>query len=183
MGDGQQITVLLRRISSGDAGAEEELFTAVHGELRMLAGCFLRRERPGHTLQPTALVNEAYLRMLGSMGRDWTDHAHFFRVAARVMRRILVDYARQRTAAKRSALAPPEIEAGMAISEEKLTAVLAVDRALRRLEKQDPRQAKIVEMRFFGGLTEEEISLILGTSARTVKRDWTAAKAWLKAEL
>lgn len=177
------VAALLKRVSEGDKAASEELFSAVYDELRTLAGWFLRRERPGHTLQPTALVNEAYLRMLGSMNQDWTSRAHFFATAGTVMRRILVDYARARGAKKRgSALASLELHNNFAGSEDQLEIILAVDGALNRLEKQDARQANIVILRFFAGLTEEEIALILNTSGRTVKREWKIAKAWLRAE-
>jgi RNA polymerase sigma factor (TIGR02999 family) len=177
------ITLLLRRISAGDQAAYDELFTAIYGELRSLAGWFIRRERPGHTLQPTALVNEAYLRLLPSFSQDWANRAHFFAVAARVMRRILVDHARGRTSAKRSGDPPPTLDDSWAVSDEKLSDVLEIDKTLSQLELRDARQAKIVELRFFGGLTEEEVALVLGISERTVKRDWKVAKAWFRAEL
>ena len=184
MADGEQITLLLRRISEGDARAESDLYSAVYGELRRLAGWFLRRERPGHTLQATALVHEAYLRLIGQSGPEWKDRAHFFRVAASVMRHILVDYARQHQARKRGGQAHRvELDADLVISDQRCDFVLTIDEALTRLAKLDERQAEIVVMRFFGGMTEEEIGLILGVSTRTIKRDWSVAKAWLHAEL
>ncbi|MBV9038989.1 MAG: sigma-70 family RNA polymerase sigma factor [Acidobacteriaceae bacterium] len=183
MRNGPEITVLLRRVSQGEKAAESELFAALYDELRALAGWFIRRERPGHTLQPTALVNEVYLRMLSCMEGNWADRAHFFRVAAKAMRRVLVDHARRNAAAKRSTVAAPDLEQAFALAPDDLAVIVTVDTALRHLEKRDPRQAAIVEMRFFGGLTEEEISLLVGISLRTVKRDWSVAKAWLKAEL
>ena len=180
----QPITQLLRRVAEGEKVAEDALFSAVYDELRHLAGWFLRAERPGHTLQPTELVNEVYLRMLGNLQQSWNDRAHFFRVASKVMRQILVDYARKRNADKRRNVGDSiKFIGSPRISEDDLPLVLAIDNALKTLEQRDPRQAHIVEMRFFGGLTEEEIGLITGISSRTVKRDWTVAKAWLKAEL
>lgn len=177
------ITLLLRRIRTGDTKAVGELFELIYPELRRLAGGLLRRERPGHTLQPTALVNEAYVRMLGSLDVDWTDRSHFFAISARVMRHILVDYARARNSIRRSGNDMPELDEPFVMSDEKLDTIIRVDLALSRLEKIDARQARIVDLRFFAGLTEEEIALGLGISARTVKRDWTVAKAWLRAEL
>jgi RNA polymerase sigma factor (TIGR02999 family) len=183
MHSNRTLAALLQRISQGDRSASDELFSIVYEELRELAGWFIRRERPGHTLQPTALVHEAYLRMLGSIEQDWSSRAHFFSTAGAVMRRILVDYARSHGALKRGgAAAMAEWKENLAISEDHTNLILEVDEALSRLEKQDPRQANIVVLRFFAGLTEEEIALILNTSGRTVKRDWQVAKAWLRAE-
>jgi RNA polymerase sigma-70 factor, ECF subfamily len=183
MSENAPITLLLKRVARGEAEASDELFAAVYPELRKLAGSFMRRERPGHTLQPTALVNEVYLRMLGSFNLDWTDRAHFFAIAARAMRRILVDHARAAGAAKRSGVEIPNLDQSATISADKLDLILAVDNALTRLQAKDARQASIVELRFFADLTEEEIALIVGVSARTVKRDWVVAKAWFRAEL
>jgi RNA polymerase sigma-70 factor (ECF subfamily) len=174
---------LIRRVSQGDKSAADELFSVVYDELRILAGWFIRRERPGHTLQPTALVNEVYLRMLGDMDHDWISRAHFFATAGAVMRRILVDYARSRGALKRGRAAMMlQLNENFAVSNDHLDLILAIDGALVRLEAFDSRQANIVVLRFFAGLTEEEIALILNTSGRTVKREWKIAKAWLRAE-
>ncbi len=184
MNEPANITLLLRRISSGDSTAEQLLFPLIYEELRKLAGSFFRRERPGHTLQATALVNEVYLRMAGQEKVDWKCRAHFFAVAASTMRRILIDHARRSGAQKRGARGHRiELDDGLIVSEEKLDLMVTIDEALDRLALQDERQAKIVEMRFFGGLTEEEIGLLLGLSERTVKRDWVVAKRWLRAEL
>lgn len=177
------LTVLLRRIASGDQAAEAELLPQVYDELRRLARACFRGERTGHTLQPTALVHEAYLRLVGTRKVDWQDRQHFFAVAAQVMRRVLVDHARQRTAAKRGGgRVPAALESEFVVTEAFLDTALIVHELLDRLKQADERQARIVEMRFFGGLNEEEIALILGVSSRTVIRDWKMAKAWMAAE-
>jgi RNA polymerase sigma factor (TIGR02999 family) len=156
----------------------------VYEELRRLAGHYLRLERPGHTLQPTALLHEAFLRLVGQREVVWQNRAHFFGIAAQMMRRILVDHARRKMAAKRDAsayrveLALPEGEA-----EDREPELLALDEALTQLEELDPRQARIVELRFFGGLTVEETAEVTGVSTRTVKREWRTARAWLRSEL
>ena len=178
------ITRLLRRMASGDATAAKELYALLYDRLRRMAGAFLRRERPGHSLQTTALVHELYIRMASQGKVDWQSRAHFFGVAASVMRRILIDHARAHRAEKRGGGHDPvALDEACVASNDKLDSLLELDEALDRLARQDPRQAKIVEMRFFGGLTEEEIALLLGLSERTVKRDWVVAKAWLQAEL
>ena len=158
-----------------------ELIPLVYKELRRLAGHFLRNERAGHTLQPTALVHEAYLSLVGQHRATWQNRAQFMAVAAHVMRRILLEYARRRSAAKRVAPEPgkPGLPAGAARWEE----ILAVDEALTRLGQLAPQQARIAEMRYFGGLSVEEAAEALGVSPRTVKREWAVAKAWLHAEL
>jgi RNA polymerase sigma-70 factor, ECF subfamily len=179
-----EITSLLRQMSQGDRYAQSRLAGLVYGDLRRLAGKLMSRERPDHTLEPTALVNEAYLRLLGHADHNWNNRVHFFSVAAQVMRRILVDSARARRAEKRGAVAVkvPFDEAVIPFHEHR-EEVLALDEALERLSSQDPRQAKIVELRFFAGLTEEEIALLMGVSPRTIKREWNFAKAWLKRQL
>jgi RNA polymerase sigma-70 factor, ECF subfamily len=178
---GDEITQLLHRLASGDSQAEEKLIPQVYDELRKLAAMQLRRERNNHTLDPTALVHEVYLRLLNRPNLNWQGRAHFYGVAAQVMRHVLVDYARQRRAEKRGGTrARIPLGDALSISDEKCETVLNLNDALDRLEKIDARQAKIVVMRYFGGLTEEEIALLLGISARTVKRDWVVAKAWLK---
>jgi RNA polymerase sigma factor (TIGR02999 family) len=176
-----QITLLLAEWRAGDGDAPERLFAAVYPELQRIAARFLRNEADGHTLEPGALVNELYLRVANSMPMDMKDRSHFFAIAAQTMRRILIDHARAKAAGKRggkqqrlslSAVAGWNPVAG----DEDL---LMLDHALRQLEKADPRAAKVVEMRFFGGLQEEEVAEALGVATITVKRDWKAARAWL----
>ncbi len=182
----RDITVLLRRMSSGDRSAEEALLPAIYTEAKRIASRHLRGERPGHTLQTTDLVHEAYLKLMPGAAANWEDRNHFFAVAARVMRNILVDRARRNSAGKRGGSGPPDVplEEGMVFGDDGDPELfLALNTAIERLEKQDVRQSKIVEMRFFGGMTEEEIGQVLGISARTVKRDWAVAKAWLYGEL
>jgi RNA polymerase sigma factor (TIGR02999 family) len=175
-------TVLLLRWKDGDPKAMEELLPLVYDELRRLARGYLHRERPEHTLQSTALVHEAYLRLI-DQNVEWQSRAHFFGIAAQMMRRILVDHARARSAAKRGEGLRLMLDERMAIVEAKDLDVIALDGALDRLAKQDEGQAKIVEMRFFAGLSIEETAEVLGISPATVKRDWAMAKAWLTREL
>jgi RNA polymerase sigma-70 factor, ECF subfamily len=179
-----QITSLLFQVKQGDRSAESRLAGLVYSDLRRVAHKLMSHERPDHTLNPTALVNEAYMRLLGQYDRDWNNRAHFFCVAAQMMRRILVDHARSRNAAKRgSNLLQVDFDDARLLAEDRSEEILALDQVLDRLSSQDPRQAKIVELRFFAGLTEEEIAEFLGISSRTVKREWSFAKAWLKREL
>jgi RNA polymerase sigma factor (TIGR02999 family) len=154
----------------------------VYGELRRLAASYLRRERPDHTLQPTALVNEAYLRLVDQRSVSWANRAHFFGIAAQLMRRILVDHARRRQAAKRAAVYRVTATAGSP-SGDRAPELLALDGALSDLEKLDARQARIVELRFFAGLTVEETAEVTGVSPATVKREWRTARAWLRREI
>jgi RNA polymerase sigma factor (TIGR02999 family) len=178
------VTLLLERLKSGDREAGERLMPLVYAELRRLAAAQMRFETPGHTLQPTALVHEAYLRMVRIREIDWHGRSHFYAVAAQIMRRILVDHARSRGAAKRGGpQAPLPLDEALAYAEAKSARLLDLDEALNRLEQLDPRKSKVVELRFFGGLNEDEIGAVLGISARTVKRDWSLARAWLAAEL
>jgi RNA polymerase sigma-70 factor (ECF subfamily) len=180
----RDITGLLARLKSGDDGAGSELIQKIYPELHKLAARCLFGERPGHSLQPTVLVNEVYLRLIGKQEVDWQSRSHFFAVAARVMRRILVDHARARNAAKRGGGFPGvSLDEMPLLTNEQSELVLAVHDCLDRLVELDKRQAEVVEMRFFGGLTEEEIAIVLGVSPRTVKRDWAMARAWLHAEL
>jgi RNA polymerase sigma factor (TIGR02999 family) len=173
------VTRLLQRVKAGDPHAAEELVPLVYEELRRLARHYMRRERPGHLLQTTALVNEAYIRM-AALQSDIHDRSHFFALAAQQMRRILVDHAREQLSQKRGAGTRP-----LELNEEIMTlgqppeTIRALDEALEDLAKLDQRQARIVEMRFFAGLTEEEIALVMGLSSRTIKRDWIMAKSWL----
>jgi RNA polymerase sigma factor (TIGR02999 family) len=178
------VTTLLRLVKAGDSAAESQLLELVYPQLRTIARRYMRRERTGHTLQPTALVNEVYLQLIGQMEKEWQNRSHFYAVAAQSMRRILVDYARQRKAAKREGNRQRvELTDALAISADRLDEILAIDEALQRLAEFDPRRSKVVEMRFFGGMTEDEVAEVLGVGTRTVKRDWNVAKAWLHGEL
>ena len=181
--DGEDVTRLLRQLRLGDQDAAGKLISAVYGELRQMAGRAMRNERPGHTLQPTALVHEAFLKLAGGAGVEWRDRAHFFGVAARLMREILVDYARKRSAAKRGSGARITLDESLLISEDRLGDVIAMDEVVKRLEALDPRQGRIVELRFFGGLSVEEVAEVMQISTPTVKREWQSAKAWLHREL
>jgi len=178
------VTALLGELTKGNPEAGPKLIPLVYGELRRMAAGYMRRERTGHTLQATALVHEAYLKLLGQHSVDWQNRAHFFGIAAQVMRRILIDHARGHVRDKRGGgrEAVPLDEA-LVFSPERSSDFLALDSALERLAEVDPRQAKIVELRFFGGLTVEEAAEVLGISPKTVKRDWSVAKAWLHGEL
>jgi RNA polymerase sigma-70 factor (ECF subfamily) len=179
-----EITGLLTKLKAGDRQAESELVPLIYGELRRLARGYMRRERPDHTLQATALVHEVYLRLMEEHPVDWQSRAHFFAVAAQLMRRILVDHARAHKAAKRGGDAPKVfLEENLILSEAKSGDMLSLDEALARLAKLDPRQGRIVELRFFGGLSVEETAEVLGISARTVKREWSVARAWLYQEV
>ncbi len=167
-----------------DAGALNAALPAIYDELRELASSYLRHERPDHTLQPTALVHESYLRLVGQHAVDWNNRLHFLSIAARMMRRILSNYASARKTDKRGNGAPRlELDAALELYDTRSIDIGAVDQALRDLEKMDPRQARVVELRFFGGLTMEETGEVLGLSAATVKRDWMTARRWLKREM
>jgi RNA polymerase sigma factor (TIGR02999 family) len=174
------VTKLLRRWSSGDANAREELVPIIYQELRRLAHYHLRRERSGHTLQTTALVHEVYLRFCSHDDPQWEDRAHFFAVAARMMRRILVDYSRRRGAEKRGAeTVHVGLDDALMIPLKQPFDLVALDDALEHLAAFDPRKCQVVEMRFFVGLAAKEIAVVLKTSEATVRRDWVIAKAWL----
>jgi RNA polymerase sigma-70 factor, ECF subfamily len=180
-----EATVLLQQMRNGDLQAADKLIPLVVDELRRLARLQLRNERPGHTLQPTALVNEAYLRLVGDQARDWQNRAHFIGVSVSVMRRILIDHARRKRALKRGledqTLAEAEDYAGL--SYEQADELMALNIALDRLEQMSSRQRQVVELRYFGGLSTEETAEVLKVSPITVKRDWVAARAWLKTQL
>ena len=176
----QEVTRLLVAWSGGDQAALEELTPLVYVELRRLAHHYISRERPGHTLQTSALVNEAYLRLVEQKQVDWQCRAHFYGIAARLMRQVLVDYARRRGYAKRGGNARRvSLDEALAVSDERAAEVVALDEALEGLARLDPRQSQIVELRFFGGLSIEETAEVLGVSPGTVMADWTVAKAWL----
>ena len=179
-----QATQLLIDLSSGDTAALEKLTPLIYDELHRLAHRFLRRERGGHTLQTTALVNEAYLRLVDQRNLRWQNRAHFFAIAAQLMRRILIDYARRRQYAKRGGGAPHvSLDEAAVLSEERATDLIALDEALEGLASIDPQQSRVVELRFFGGLTIEETAEVLKLSHDMVKREWSTAKAWLYREM
>lgn len=179
------VTVLLQQIRAGDSDAANKLIPLVVNELRTLARMQLRQERPGHTLQPTALVNEVYLRLVTDQARDWQNRAHFIGVSVSVMRRILIDYARRKQALKRDG--GEQIGIGSidfaGFSYEQAEELVALDLALDRLEEMNPRQRRIIELRYFGGLSIEETAEVLNVSPMTVKRDWSTARAWLKVQV
>jgi RNA polymerase sigma-70 factor, ECF subfamily len=178
------VTLLLTALTRGDQSASEKLIPLVYGELRRLARSYMRRERADHTLQATALVHEAYLKLVEQRSSNWQSRAHFFGVAAQVMRRILVDHARGHLRQKRGGeYEKVVLNEALVFSPEKSAELLAVDQALEKLARLDERQAKVVELRFFGGLSVEEAAAVLGISPKTVKRDWSVAKAWLYADL
>lgn len=184
-GDPQtQVTQLLQRWQEGSNEALEALMPLVYKELKRLAGSYLRRERPDHTLQSAALVNEAYLRLVDQNETRWQNKAHFYGIAAQMMRRILADHARGHNAAKRGA-GMPELELNEAMAQAPVRSVDLVDleEALQKLEKLDSQQGRIVELRFFSGLSIEDTANVLGISPATVKRDWAAARAWLFREV
>ena len=181
--DARDVTQLLADWASGDERALDRLMPLVYQELRRIANRALDRERPGHTLPATALVHEAYLRLVGQHSAQFQNRAHFFAIASQIVRRILVDHARRRASLKRGAGdAPLVLDMEVAVDAPSVDA-LALDAALTRLAALDPQQARIVEMRFFGGLTVEETADVLNISPRTVKRDWSMARAWLRREL
>ena len=181
----QDITQLLREWSDGKRGALDELLPLVYEELRRQAANYLRRERPDHTLQTTALIHEAYLRLIDQRDVNWQSRAHFFAISAQAMRRILVDYARTKHREKRGgdAFKLPLEEAVLMPAEEKSVDLIELDEALTRLGEIDEQKARIVELRYFSGLSTEETATVLLVSTRTVERGWTMAKAWLLREL
>jgi RNA polymerase sigma-70 factor, ECF subfamily len=184
MSDNPEVTLLLSALTRGDDGAATKLIPVVYNELRRLAGSYMRRERVDHTLQATALVHEAYLKLVEQRSVDWQSRAHFFGVAAQLMRRILIDHARGHTRQKRGGeQRKVSLDEAFVFSEKQADELLAVDDSLNRLAEIDPRQARVVELRFFGGLSVEEAAEVLGVSPKTVKRDWSVAKAWLYADL
>lgn len=178
-----RISQLLAEWANGDPAARERLVPIVYEELRRLAHHYMRGERTGHTLQTTALVNEAYVRLTGIKGLQWRDRAHFFAMAGTLMRRVLVDYARHRGRDKRGAGISVTSLDDQAVTSERSVDIVALDEALERLATVDPQQSRIVELRFFAGLSIEETAEALDISPATVKRDWTTARMWLHREL
>jgi RNA polymerase sigma factor (TIGR02999 family) len=178
------LTQLLSDMQAGQPGAADKLLSMVYDELRRIAANYMRRERPGHTLQATALVHEAYLELIGQTRVNWQSRAHFFGVAAQLMRRILVEHARRAHALKRGGSAQRmTLDEVSNLIQERDIPLEALDDSLKALEEMDPQQAKIVELRFFGGLTVEETADVLETSTATVEREWRMAKAWLHCQL
>jgi RNA polymerase sigma factor (TIGR02999 family) len=179
-----EVTALLKAWSTGDRAASDRLASVVYQELRRMARRYMKNERPGNTLQTTALVNEVYLRLVDVKNVDWQHRAQFFAISAQMMRRVLVDAARARGSRKRGGGAiKVNIEETAVLSPEPDASIMALDEALEAFSRVAPRQAKVVELRYFGGLSEEEIVEVLKVSPRTVRRDWDFAKAWLMREL
>ena len=184
MSENLDVTQLLSALTRGEEGAASKLIPMVYAELRRLAGSYMRRERTEHTLQATALVHEAYLKLVEQRSANWQNRAHFFAVAAQLMRRILVDHARGHLRQKRGGEeVHVSLDEAIVFAERQADEVIAVDDSLEHLAKIDPRQARVVELRFFGGLSVEEAADVLGISSKTVKREWRVAKAWLAADL
>lgn len=182
--DTHSITLLLHKYRTGDADAFNQLVPLVEAQMHRLAEKYLRSERPGHTLQPTALVNEAFLSLLGQREKEWEGREHFLSVAALVMRQVLAGYARKRLTEKRGGAAVRvSFDEQMHSAEKEGIDVLKLDEALDLLARENPRQARIVELRYFGGLSIEEAAKVLGISERTVKREWTVTRAWLHRQL
>jgi RNA polymerase sigma factor (TIGR02999 family) len=183
-GSSTEINRLLANWTGGDQQARDALIPLIYDELRRIARRHLRHERPDHTLQSAALVNEAYLRLAGQKPPQWQNRAHFFGVAVQMMRHILVDHARNRRAAKRGAGAPRlSLDREIASPQKSDVDIVALDDALNKLAELDPQQSRLIELRFFGGLSLEETAIVLGISPRSVERSWTAARACLRLEM
>jgi len=179
-----EITQILLNWKKGDEAAFEELIPLVYPELKRLARSHMRRENPGHTLQTSALINEAYLRLVDQQNVQWQDRGHFFAVSARIMRHILTDHARGHSRNKRGAGAPHvPLDEAEALAQERAAEIIALDEALKTLAAVDARKSQLVELRFFGGLTVEETAEVMGLSPITIKREWRSAKAWLHTEV
>lgn len=178
-----EVTQILEAISAGDDRAADELFTVVYDELRNIARSFMAQERADHTLQPTAVVHEAYVRLLGEETPRWENRAHFFATAAEAMRRILVDHARRKTSLKRGGDRRRAVLPDLPAPDARLEELLSLDEALGRLEERDEPMARVVKLRYFAGLSVAETASALGTSPRSVNRAWTASRAWLRREL
>jgi RNA polymerase sigma-70 factor, ECF subfamily len=183
MENGENISLLLRAWSGGDQGALERLTPIVYDELRRLARRYMKGERAGHSLQTTALVNEAYTRLVDYKRMQWQDRAHFFAVSAQLMRRILVEHARRHNLKRGGGVVHVSLEEAAVVGADEDTDLVGLDDAMNSLARIDPRKVQVVEMRFFGGLSVEETAEVLKVSPITVKRDWRAAKAWLYREL
>jgi RNA polymerase sigma-70 factor, ECF subfamily len=184
MSASHEVTRLLLDWGNGNEAARDELLPLIYAELRGLAEKYLRRERPGHTLQPTALVHEAYMRLVEQSHPQWKNRAHFFAVAAQVMRQVLVDYARRNHAGKRGAGVPHiALDECVSFSQERSSSLLALDDALTALESFDPRKCRIIELRFFGGLSIDETAEVVGVSVATIGREQKVAEAWLYREI
>lgn len=182
--DRDETTKLLRAWAAGDRAALDELTPRIYRELRQIAGRFVKNERPDQSIQATALVHEAYLKLVDVHNVDWQHRAHFFAVSAQVMRRILLGRARRRVAAKRGGKAQPiNLDEMADVSSQRAAELVRLDDTLQAFARVDARKAQVVELRFFGGLTVEETASVLGISPQTVMRDWTVARAWLLAEL
>ena len=182
--DNNEVTQLLANLRSGENQAHDQLFPIVYNELRKIAANYMRRERSDHTLQATALVHEAYMQLVDQTRVTWQSRAHFFGVAAQLMRRILVDHARTQNALKRGGDAQKlSLDDSLGLASGPPVAFDELDEALTRLQQLDANQAKIVELRFFGGLTVEEVSEVIGSSTATIEREWRMAKAWLHSQL
>jgi RNA polymerase sigma factor (TIGR02999 family) len=179
----EQITVQLRRLQAGDAHAADALLPLVYDELRALAGAAFRKERPDHTLQPTAIVHEAYLKLVDQKDADWKNRAHFRAVAAQAIRRILIDHSRKHRAAKRTPPTYISIDLSSDHPQESEADLEALELAMNKLAKLNARQAKVVEMRFYAGMTVEEAAIVLDVSPGTIKGDWRLARVWLQREL
>jgi RNA polymerase sigma factor (TIGR02999 family) len=178
------VTQLLVNWSKGDQAALERLMPLVYGELHRLAAAYLRRERPNHTLQSTALVHEAFMRLVNQQDVEWRNRAHFYAIAAQMIRRILVDYARSQRAEKRGAGAVKlELDEALAVPQKSDVDLLGLNDALERLAEMDPRQGRIVELRFFAGLSIEETAEVMQLSPASIKREWNSARAWLFRDL
>jgi RNA polymerase sigma factor (TIGR02999 family) len=182
--DVSALDAIIQDIQKGDGAATEKLFALMYEDLHRLAQRYLGRERRGHTFQPTALIHEAYLKLIGQSGIDWKGKTHFFAVGAQAMRRILIDHERGRRRAKRGGKRLRiELDENVALSPQRDEDIVALDEALSKLAKSDPRQATIVELRFFGGMSVAEVAEVLGISKRTVESEWTMVRAWLRREL
>src|SRR4051812_27749964 len=183
--DPSQITQMLIELTDGNTEVVDRIYPFIYDELRKLAGSYLRRERSDHTLQPTALVHEAYMKLIDQKQVKWQNRAHFFGIAAQVMRRILMDHARKHKAEKRGGYVDklPLEEEILLVSQDSSSQLLALDDALKTLADLDPQKAKIVELRYFGGLSIEETAQVVGVSVPTINRQWKMAKAWLYGQL
>jgi RNA polymerase sigma-70 factor, ECF subfamily len=180
MSSSHSVSNLLEQWNCGDREALETLMPLIYEELRKMARRYMRHQNPGHTLQTTALIHEAYLRMVGQKERQFQNRSHFFGIAAQAMRHILIDYARSRHTAKRGGAARPiSLEEAALVTQERAAELVAFDEALNELERLSKRQSKVVELRYFGGLSVAETAVVLEVSPDTVRRDWTMAKTWL----